>query len=121
MPRGAILKADVDEEHWLGFGSGSDVPVSLYTEYVLLSKPPVETVCRLAEADSLRMSGLLWPEAGQRWARSAYATREGLGRGQVILFAGDPYFRGYFRGTGRMLANAMFLGPGLGTTVPVPW
>ncbi len=121
MPRGAILKTDVDQEHWLGFGLGPNVPVSLYTEYVLLSKPPVETACRLAEGDSLRMSGLLWPEARQRWARSAYATREGLGRGQVILFAGDPYFRGYFRGAGRMLANAMFLGPGLGTSIPAPW
>jgi len=121
MPRGAILRTDVDQEHWLSFGLGRNVPVSLYTEYVLLSKPPVETACRLAEADSLRMSGLLWPEARKRWARTAYATREGLGRGQVILFAGQPNFRGYFRGSGRMFANAIFLGPGLGTSVPVPW
>jgi hypothetical protein len=121
MPRGAILRADVDQEHWLGFGLGEEVPVSLYTECALLSMPPVETVCRLSEAGSLRMSGLLWPEAKKRWAKTAYATRESVGRGQIILFAGEPDFRGYFRGTGRIFANAIFLGPGLGTSIPVPW
>jgi hypothetical protein len=121
MPRGAILKADVDEQHWLSFGMGKNVPVMLYSEYALLSKFPVETACRLSGAAELRLSGLVWPEGRTRWARTAYATRERVGRGQVILFAGHPYFRGYFHGSGRMLFNAIFLGPGLGTAVPVPW
>jgi hypothetical protein len=63
----------------------------------------------------LRMSGLLWPEAAQRLANSAVVTREGLGRGQVILFAGSPCFRGAARGTARLLANALVYGPGFGT------
>ncbi|KPJ61006.1 MAG: hypothetical protein AMJ46_03180 [Latescibacteria bacterium DG_63] len=121
MARGAILSGELDEEHWLAFGMGQEVPVTLSGDYAFLSKLPVETACRLAEPKKLRLSGLLWPEARKRWARTAFATREALGRGQIILFAGEPYFRAYFHGSGRMLANAIFLGPGLGTSVPVPW
>jgi len=67
----------------------------------------------------LRMSGLFWPEAGQRLANSAAVTRESLGRGQVILFAGSPNFRAATRGTARLLANAMVYGPGFGTVPTV--
>ncbi len=67
----------------------------------------------------LRLSGLLWPEAAQRLANSAAVTREGLGRGQVILFAGGPCFRGTAHGTARLFVNAVVLGPGFGTTPTV--
>jgi hypothetical protein len=63
----------------------------------------------------LRMSGLLWPEAGQRIANSAYLTQESRGHGQIILFAAQPVFRGSTLGTSRLLLNAMVFGPGLGT------
>ncbi|GIS05009.1 MAG: hypothetical protein CM15mP108_1130 [Gammaproteobacteria bacterium] len=43
---------------------------------------------------NVRMSGLVWPEASQRIANSAYLTRERIGDGQVILFSGEPNFRG---------------------------
>jgi hypothetical protein len=121
MPRGCILRADLDEEHWLTAGMGSYVPVLLYGSYTLMSKGPIETVARFAQPDSLRVSGLLWPEASERWASTAYLTREKLGKGQIILFAGYPVFRGYFRGSTRLLMNALLLGPGLGTPRPTPW
>jgi hypothetical protein len=67
----------------------------------------------------LRMSGLLWPEAADRLANAAYLTRESLGRGQVILFASSPVFRGSTMGTARMLTNALVYGPGLGARHPI--
>ena len=67
----------------------------------------------------LRLSGLLWPEAAQRIANSAALTRESLGRGQVILFAGGPCFRGTAQGTTRLLLNAIVFGPGFGTAPTV--
>lgn len=66
-----------------------------------------------AELD-LRLSGLLWPEAAERLANSAYLTRERRGHGQVILFAGDPVYRGAALGTTRLFANAVVYGPGCG-------
>jgi len=64
---------------------------------------------------TLRMSGLLWPEAKQRVANSAYLTRESKGNGQIILFAGQPVFRGATQGSNRLLLNALVYGAGLGT------
>lgn len=118
MPRGAILKVDLDETYWLNFGVGDKVPAILYTSNAYFAKKPVETAGRFARAPGLRMSGLLWPEAKKRWENTAYATREALGNGQIILFAGEPDFRSYFYGTGRMLINSMLLGPGFGTKQP---
>ena len=121
LPRGAILRVDLDEEHWLNFGAGSEVPAIIYSPYAFLSKKPVQTAARLSEAPLLRLSGLLWPEARTRWEKTAYVTREAHGKGQVILFAGEPDFRSYFYGTSRLLINAMLLGPGLGTQQVIEW
>ena len=63
----------------------------------------------------IRMSGLVWPEAAQRIANSAYLTRERVGKGQIILFSGEPNFRGSARGTNRLWLNAVVYGAGLGT------
>ena len=76
---------------------------------------------RLAGADGLRLSGLLWPEARERLAGSAYATVERLGHGQIIMFACDPTYRAWLAGSQRLFLNAVILGPGMGTSPPVPW
>ena len=68
---------------------------------------------------ALRMSGLLWPEASQRIANSAYLTREAKGNGQIILFSSQPNFRGSTKATNRLLLNALVYGPGLGTRVVI--
>lgn len=67
----------------------------------------------------LRMSGLLWPEAADRLAHGAYATREPVGAGQVILFSGNPTFRAATRGTTRLFMNAVVMGPGMGASAPI--
>lgn len=64
---------------------------------------------------NVRMSGLLWPEAAHRIANSAYLTRESVGNGQIIMFSGEPIFRGATLGTNRLLLNAVVFGPGMGT------
>ncbi|MBN2416977.1 hypothetical protein JXO52_14125 [bacterium] len=114
-PRGTILRVDVNGEHWLGFGVESRVPALVYTSSAYLAKPPMETGARFADGDDLRLSGLLWPEARERWRKTVYAARQRQGNGQVICFCGDPLYRSYFYGTGRMLLNSIFLGPGFGT------
>jgi hypothetical protein len=62
------------------------------------------------------MSGLVWPEASTRIANSAYLTRERYGKGQIILFSGEPNFRGSSLGTNRVWLNAVVYGSGLGTS-----
>ena len=82
-----------------------------------LRQPPL----RIAQEERLRLGGLVWPEARQRLAGSAWLTVERLGKGQVILFAATPAFRGYHLATGRLFANAVVYGPGMGAAQPIGW
>jgi len=120
-PRGVIMRLDCDPDQWLTFGTGGRASAIIYSGDALMAKSPVQVAARLAEAGDMRLSGLLWPEARDRWATAAYATRERMGNGQVILFADEPYFRAYFHGTKRLFVNAVILGPGIGASHPVPW
>jgi hypothetical protein len=120
-PSGVFLAGQVDNEHWLAAGLDETMPVYFQGSKILMSRPPVETVIRLAPASDLRLSGLLWPEARTRSADSAYVTVERRGRGQVILFAVDPSFRMWFPGLQRVFLNAVLLGPGMGTDPPRLW
>jgi hypothetical protein len=135
--RGALLRVGLDAEHWLSAGCavltglpecplagaapGEWLVARVYAEHALVADDPSRVVGAFASEDSLRMSGLLWPEARERLARTAYLTREPVGRGQVILFCSDPSQRGTLAATERALLNAVLLGPGLGTTRRWPW
>ena len=136
MPSGGIVSARADNEHWLTFGTEDVVPV-LYGNYpILMTGGNSEAALRIGELLpnkesetktinwsqipsgydlSVRMSGLVWPEASQRIANSAYLTREKIGKGQIILFSGEPNFRGSALGTNRLWLNAVVYGSGLGT------
>jgi hypothetical protein len=81
----------------------------------------VQTPVRLASAERLRISGLLWPEARERLAESAWLTVERSGHGQVVLFATLPGFRGSSLATARLFGNAVVYGPGLGARQPQDW
>jgi len=120
-PTGTFLTGTVNTEHWLGFGLHDKLPVMFWGNNAFMSKHPVRTVVRLADKDQLRLSGLLWPEAGQRLANTAYATVEPVGRGQIILFATDPTYRMWLACMQRLFLNATLLGPGMGTSQPPPW
>ncbi|MCH8299759.1 MAG: hypothetical protein IIC39_04365, partial [Candidatus Marinimicrobia bacterium] len=48
--------------------------------YAVLSEDPVQTPVRLESAERIRLGGLLWPEARERWAETAFVTREKSGK-----------------------------------------
>ncbi len=120
-PRGIYVRGLLDGESWLTVGAGDELPVFFDGSHALLSRAPVTTPVRLSGREGLRLSGLLWPEAAERIADSAWLTREAKGRGQVILFVSRPVFRGYSRGTARLFGNAVVYGPGLGASQPLGW
>ena len=137
MPSGAIVAGRIDSDHWLTFGTLETIPL-LYSNYpVLMTGGNSEAAVRIGElvfSDNneyrsinwsdippnndlnIKMSGLVWPEAAQRIANSAYLTRERYGKGQIILFSGEPNFRGSSLGTNRLWLNAVIYGSGLGTS-----
>ncbi len=114
-PQGAYLRADIASDHWLSFGVPSKLPVHFRQSHALMSEMSIKVVARFAGLKNLHVSGLLWPEAAGRIAKTAYLTRESLGKGQIILFADNPIFRNVTWGTQRLLTNAVLFGPGLGT------
>jgi hypothetical protein len=120
-PKGVYVRAEVDTKNWLCFGLAEKMPLLFSGSTAFMSKYPIATGVRLAEADQLRMSGLLWPEARERLAETAFATTESLGNGQVILFANDPTFRSWLAAEERLFLNAVLLGPGMGSSPPMPW
>ena len=141
MPSGAMVAGRVDRLHWMTFGTPETLPLLYSEQPPLMTKGRQQAVVRVGAlqsdseateaqtlnwstaprgtAVSVRMSGLLWPEAAARIANSAYVTRERVGKGQVILFSGQPNFRGSTRGVGRVWLNALVYGPGLGTSAQV--
>ncbi|MCD4748566.1 MAG: hypothetical protein K8R59_04255 [Thermoanaerobaculales bacterium] len=121
MPQGALLRADLDEEFWMNFGLDENITVWFGSHDSLIAEPPVSVAARFPEIDRLHLSGLLWPEAAARIANTGYATRETVGRGQVILFADQPSYRRWMKESERLLINAVLLGPGLGTRWSTPW
>ena len=141
MPSGVFVAARADNKHWLTFGTDNILPV-LYSNYpILMTGGSSEAILRIGELVpnknidknrainwshipkgydmNVRMSGLVWPEASQRIANSAYLTRERVGKGQIILFSGEPNFRGSTKGTNRLWLNAVVYGSGLGTSASI--
>jgi len=120
-PAGANVLAEADLHHWLTSGCDEQLPVPIANSRVFLSQTPVQTAVRLAPSADLRLGGLIWPEYRERLADSAWLTAESRGNGQLVLFAGMPAFRGYSLATGRLFANAVIYGPGLGADQPIGW
>ena len=137
MPSGAFVVGRVDNTHWLSFGTPDVLPILYSKQPVLMTSNRAEAVVRIGSIEpnngseikqlnwstipadhdiKVRMSGLVWPEASEKIANSAYLTREQIGNGQLILFSGQPNFRGSTRGTSRLWLNAVVYGAGLGTT-----
>ncbi|MBQ4879972.1 peptidase [Pseudoalteromonas luteoviolacea] len=123
--RDPILMSKGRVETAVRFGSYQEMDASAWKKHVKEAKDkPVSRKVGWATLPqkqelTLRMSGLLWPEASKRLANSAYLTRERKGNGQIILFSGQPVFRGSTLATNRLLLNAIVYGSGLGAHTPI--
>jgi hypothetical protein len=110
---GAIARAEADTLSPLLSGvHGIEIPVPLFGSTVYEAPAdvrPGEVVLRLGDPDRLRLAGYLWPEVPDRVAGMPYLWTERLGSGRVVAFAGDPNFRGMWRGLLPVFANAVFL------------
>jgi len=121
MPRGAMLRVDLHDESWLTYGLDETASILFRADDCLIAEPPATTIARFPEIDRMHLGGLLWPEAAARMSGTAYAVREAVGRGQVILFAASPTFRRWMTESERMFTNAVLMGPGLGTRWTAAW
>ncbi|MGC4044547.1 MAG: M14 family zinc carboxypeptidase [Armatimonas sp.] len=110
---GAIFKAQVNQEHFLGWAVGKDslpVPVDGATFY----KPGKgsNVIAFSKEPDGLRLSGWAWPNNTEKLlAGTVWAADEPTGDGHLVLFTNDPLPRPFWRGLERLLLSAILFGP----------
>jgi hypothetical protein len=110
---GALIRAEVDAQHWLAAGVAPSVSV-LYQGtdiYAPLRLDQGANVVRFAEPERVRASGAVWPENRDQLAFKPFVAIEALGGGYVIAFTSDPTTRGLLEGLETLFANAVFRAP----------
>lgn len=111
---GAAFATRLTSGHPLAIGLPKAPPVLIDGDLVLQTTgDPQQDVLTVATESPL-VSGFAFPEAEQRLAGSLLASVEKHGRGAVILFAQEPAYRLFWRGTMPLLLNAALYGPSLG-------
>jgi hypothetical protein len=107
---GAIVGAGVDTTHPLGFGyHRGDLALFRRGATVLkASDDPYATPVRYV--DDPLLSGFIGPERLDEIRGQPAVIAERQGEGLVVRFANNPLFRGFWRGSERLFANALYFG-----------
>lgn len=107
---GAMLRAVVDPDHWLGAGVAETLHVlsRRADAYTPLKLDQGVNVARYVGADELVASGHVWDKTRRQLAWKPFVMAADYGRGQVIGFTQDPTVRAYQDGLHVLVANALF-------------
>ncbi len=108
---GSIMRATVDRTTYLNYGiDQNEIPVILGSGYFFrYSKEGTNAMVFDARPKKpLTISGFVWEGNTEELLRgTSYVIDESMGRGHVIVFAEDPFFRGLFRSTTRTFMNSI--------------
>ncbi|NDY96821.1 M14 family zinc carboxypeptidase [Wenzhouxiangella limi] len=110
---GVLVRAAVDEEHWLGAGIAETVQVLVRGDRIFAPLPRDQgaTVARFAGPDELLASGQLWQENRRQLAYKPFVVVQRRELGLVVGFTEDPAVRAYLDGLQGLLANAVLRAP----------
>ena len=110
---GAIFMATPDPRHFLCYGLGeARVPVMVEGEtFLKASKDGANPL--VFDRGPLALAGWTWPETERRLRGCAWAVDEPTGGGHVLMLAGAPDYRLFWRSTSRILLNAITYGTAL--------
>ncbi|HVR97658.1 MAG TPA: hypothetical protein VMW27_13650, partial [Thermoanaerobaculia bacterium] len=111
---GAALATRMQPSHPLTLGLPSSPAVLFEGSTVLKPMGDPRKDVLVAADESPVIAGFAWPEAEERLAGSLLVGMEQRGLGSVVLFAQDPAFRLFWRGTAPILLNALAYGPSTG-------
>lgn len=104
---GAILATEWVGRHALAAGLPAPPPVVFHGDMILeATGDPRVDVLRVRRQEPV-LAGVVWPDSLPRLSGSLLVSREGVGRGRVVLFSQDPYFRLFWRGTTPIFLNAV--------------
>jgi hypothetical protein len=112
MP-GALLRAHVDPDHWMGAGAG-DSAIAMVVGRDIFTPIKMDkgvNVAAFESADKVLASGYLWEGGRKQIAYKPLVIAQREGRGTVIAFTADPNYRGSLDGMNILFLNAVFRGP----------
>ena len=108
---GAIVRTEMRSGHPLTAGVPGPPPVLVRGSSVLLPRgKPQEDLLRV-RSEAPVITGFAWPEAKDRLAGSLLVGLQRRGQGQVVVFAQEPAFRGFWRSTMPLFLNAVMYAP----------
>lgn len=112
---GSHFDVQLDRTHWLTHGY--DRPrLTVMVEgstFLQLSREGTN-VAVFPSTGTLHRAGFIWPDNTERLLRgTSYLIHEPTGGGHIVLFQGDPMFRGWWRALDKLVLNAVLLGPGM--------
>jgi hypothetical protein len=110
---GALVRVDLDREHWLSAGTDGAVQALVESRRIFtpLKLDKGRNVGVYAKKDGVVAGGLVWDDTRDQLAQKAFLMEEPVGQGHVIAFAEDPNNRGYAEATELLFMNAVLLGP----------
>lgn len=109
---GAIARGSLDPTHWLRWGYEGDALAVMVPDAFLRPSSTGENVV-VFDGDDVVLAGFTWPGNTAKYLDgTVWATVDRAGRGRVVAFAANPLFRGFWRGTAMMFANAVLFGAG---------
>jgi hypothetical protein len=111
---GAILATRLRTDHPLAAGLATPPPVLFEGSTTLVATGDPRHDVLVADPDRPVLAGVVWPEARERLAGALLVGTERVGRGRLVLFAQEPGYRQFWRGTLPLLLNAVLYAPSWG-------
>ena len=111
---GSHFDVVLDRTHWLtqGYEQPRLTVMMEGSTFLKLSRRGANVAVFPAQG-RLHRAGFIWPANTERFLRNtAYVIEEPMGSGHVVAFAGEPWFRGWWRALDKLVMNAIVLGPG---------
>lgn len=109
---GAILRVQLDNDHWLSAGTDGEIQAMVESTRVFspIKLDRGRNVGIYQVYDRLVASGIVWPESRNQLPQKAYLIHQPAGQGKIIAFAEDPNYRAYAEMTQFLFINAILLG-----------
>ena len=111
---GSHFDVVLDRTHWLtqGYEQPRLTVMMEGSTFLKLSRRGANVAVFPAQG-RLHRAGFIWPANTERFLRNtAYVIEEPIGGGHLVAFAGEPWFRGWWRALDKLVMNAIVLGPG---------
>ncbi len=110
---GALLRVELDLDHWLSAGTDGEIQVVVDSRRVFtpIKLDKGHNVGLYVDEESLVASGLTFDDSRAMLARKAYLIHQPIGEGHLIAFAEDPNYRAFAEATELLFMNAVLLGP----------